>query len=300
MKKICFILLLVFAGCGFLRADENQCGICLSDIRDGAAIYHCTHVFCADCVAQWMGSCPTCRAARLDGAAGVGGFRFHQARPELPLYIAAENGRLEEVQMLVEDSENPIEFIKQTNADGWTALNRAAWAGKIRVVNYLLNKVGELGGNPVEIIDTQTIYKCTPLRWAVENKDLEMVILLLDEGLSAELIANCGCGDLNLLQKALLSGSVEIVRRLIDALPAGESRDGIILHENFFGETVFHMAAIRGDRERVAEFKGLLSEDFQAPAEFRRLIENVIGKLQCNPIGDHGDMIRFLSESYLV
>jgi hypothetical protein len=41
------------------------CAVCLDEIQINKYIFKCTHSYHANCIKQWYGNCPVCRADRL-------------------------------------------------------------------------------------------------------------------------------------------------------------------------------------------------------------------------------------------
>jgi ankyrin repeat protein len=87
---------------------------------------------------------------------------------ETPLMMAALNGLMPIVKLLVDDKEVEI------NKTGWTPLHYAASMGRDEVVKYLVDHAA--------YIDAESPNGTTPLMMAVRGGHITTVKLLLDEG----------------------------------------------------------------------------------------------------------------------
>ena len=92
---------------------------------------------------------------------------------ETPLHIAARNGHMDVVQLLIDTGADP----KRADRDGWTPLKLAAEHGHEDVLEFFLDK----GGDPQEVYRNWT----TPLHWAASRGHKAVVQLLLDRGADA-------------------------------------------------------------------------------------------------------------------
>ena len=118
-----------------------------------------------------------------------------------PLYLAAENGRLQVVRMLIEHGAN----VGAEDNQGKTPLHGAAEYGMVEVVRVLL----EHGAN----VGAEYNQGKTPLHGAAEDGMVEVVRMLLEHG------ANVGAEDnqdKTPLHGAVKDGWVEVVRMLLE------------------------------------------------------------------------------------
>jgi hypothetical protein len=64
-----FSMSYVYQQCNILENQNNLkvCSICLENLNEneGTKEYQCTHLYHSNCINNWNGSCPTCRAQRL-------------------------------------------------------------------------------------------------------------------------------------------------------------------------------------------------------------------------------------------
>ncbi|KWR90233.1 ankyrin repeat domain-containing protein [Cupriavidus sp. IDO] len=95
---------------------------------------------------------------------------FDKANPagETPLMMAALQGELDMVKLMVDDMEVEI------NKTGWTPLHYAATNGHNNVVKYLVDNAA--------YIDAESPNGTTPLMMAARGGHIDTVKLLLDEG----------------------------------------------------------------------------------------------------------------------
>ena len=84
-----------------------------------------------------------------------------------PLHVAAEQGDIEEISRLIEQSEN----INAKDMAGRTPLHYAVGEQQTAAVELLLSK-----GADADIKDN--VYHVTPLHWATASRNMEIVILL--------------------------------------------------------------------------------------------------------------------------
>ena len=135
-----------------------------------------------------------------------------------PLYLAAENGRLQVVRMLLEHGAN----VGAEDNQGKTPLHGAAKAGRVEVVRMLLEHGANVGAE-----DNQGK---TPLHGAVKDGWVEVVRMLLEHG------ANVGAEDnqgKTPLHGAAEDGMVEVVRMLLEHganVGAEDNQDKTPLH----------------------------------------------------------------------
>ena len=145
------------------------------------------------------------------------------------LAIAARNGHLETVRLLVERGAE----VDALTGKGKIALPLAAGEGHVDIVHFLLDS-----GASINATDGREM---TALMSAAERGHLEIVNLLLDNGAKFTAINE---GDTTALQMAAESGHLEIVRRLLDiGLPVNVSE--------YDGWTALMLAAEKGHLEIV-------------------------------------------------
>ncbi len=118
------------------------------------------------------------RGARVDNIAAAAGLgRLADAERLLPaadsegrhraLALAAQHGHLEIVRLLLEAGDDPSRYNPDGNHSHSTPLHQAVWAGHEAVVRLLVER-----GARLDIQDT--IYKGTPLGWAIYGKQTEI------------------------------------------------------------------------------------------------------------------------------
>ena len=161
------------------------------------------------------------------------------ARVELtPLHIAAGLGQLEICQLIMDDLDNK----NPGDPNGYTPLHHAALCGSVESCKFIMDKLDNK--NPIHKRNPGSL-DLTPLNYAVCDGHLEVCRFILE---------NEGTGDLgDLLRNAARLGYLDIcilmMERLEDKNPRGK-----------FGETPFHLAAMRGNLEICKVFVKLLAE----------------------------------------
>lgn len=148
-----------------------------------------------------------------------------------PIHLAAGLDNLDVVEHLIQGGAN---VNAGASSQGFSPLYHAVWAGRRRMVEYLLNH-----GAKVALQRTTA-----PLAAAIENRDLEMVRLLLDAG------ADPNCDETHRkhcpIHLASYSNIPPIVELLVDR--------GARVNEATLADrraTPLHIAAARGYRELI-------------------------------------------------
>ncbi|WP_343289447.1 ankyrin repeat domain-containing protein [Wolbachia endosymbiont of Encarsia formosa] len=147
-----------------------------------------------------------------------------------PLHIAAQNGLVEVVKVLLDTQK--IEIDAKDNTFGNIALQAAAQNGHTEIVELLIS---------TKKVDVNTTDKenFTPLYSAAQNRHKAVVKLLLSNGAKVN-----GCStDRDPLSVAVNNGHKEIVELLLSA-------EGVDVNiGNRFGNTPLHVAAIKSHEE---------------------------------------------------
>jgi ankyrin repeat protein len=126
------------------------------------------------------------RGARVDSLAAAAGLgRVDAARERLPhasaedrhraLALAAQHGHADVVRLLLDAGEDPNRYNPKTNHGHSTPLHQAIAAGHEPVVRLLVER-----GARLDIADT--IYRSTPLGWAIYCNKPEIAKYLQDRG----------------------------------------------------------------------------------------------------------------------
>jgi ankyrin repeat protein len=125
------------------------------------------------------------RGARINFVAAAGLGRLEEARQLLPqadrvsrhaaLALAAQHGRTDVVQMLLDAGEDPSRYNPPGFHDHSTPLHQAVWANQRAVVALLVER-----GARLDIKDT--VHQATPLGWATYGGRTEIAELLRARG----------------------------------------------------------------------------------------------------------------------
>jgi ankyrin repeat protein/tRNA A-37 threonylcarbamoyl transferase component Bud32 len=122
---------------------------------------------------------------------------------------ACRQGNAEIVRLLLQGGKKDARIdVNACNRRGETALHRSATYGHVQCVKLLLR-----GGALVDCVDT--LYSHTPLHRAASRGQAACVRALIRSGANVTLL---NCEQSNALHLAVLSGSVECVRELCDAI----------------------------------------------------------------------------------
>ena len=155
------------------------------------------------------------------------------------LHVAAQCGRVDLIGLLVEHGLG----VNGGDADDGTPLHSAAANGNLEAVHELLR----LGGKESM---TKVAGMCgTPLHWAVLGGHKEVVLVLLDEGCSIDVVDNNGR---NALYTAAHGGHVDLIVMLVERGLDVNSTDAN-------GYTPLHYAAANGKLEAVHELLKLVA-----------------------------------------
>ncbi|MBA2655227.1 MAG: ankyrin repeat domain-containing protein [Gammaproteobacteria bacterium] len=141
-----------------------------------------------------------------------------------PLFVAAENGHLEVVQILIDAGANK----EAANDHGATPMFVAAENGHVEVVQTLI----DAGANKEAAIN----HGVTPMFVAAQNGEVDVVQILIDAGANKEAATNHGVTPMFV---AALNGKVDVVQILIDA---GANKNKATRHK----ETPLFVAAQNG------------------------------------------------------
>jgi ankyrin repeat protein len=141
-----------------------------------------------------------------------------------PLYIAACNGELTEVQNLVEQGAD----VNKENSDGSSSLFIAVQQGFLEVVQYLVQQGAEK--------DKATIFGCTAVYLAAQQGHLEVVQYLAQQGVDKDKARDNGSTALNV---AAEKGHLAVVQYLVQQ---GADKE----NANIDGVTPLYIAARNG------------------------------------------------------
>ncbi len=141
-----------------------------------------------------------------------------------PLFVAAENGHLEVVQILIDAGANK----EAANDHGATPMFVAAENGHVEVVQTLI----DAGANKEAAIN----HGVTPMFVAAQNGEVDVVQILIDAGANKEAATNLGTTPMFV---AAQNGEVDVVQILIDA---GANKEAATNH----GVTPMFVAALNG------------------------------------------------------
>eukprot|EP00042_Codosiga_hollandica_P035345 m.261520 g.261520 ORF g.261520 m.261520 type:complete len:387 (+) comp54610_c0_seq11:92-1252(+) len=144
--------------------------------------------------------------------------------PATPLYLAAAEGHLVLVRLLIQAGAN----VNLSNPNGLTPLHEAAWRGDSEIARELL----AAGASPL----TMSQFGTTPLHDAVLGNHMEIIALLIKHG--ANVNAADSCGNTALL-RACEAGSIETIAYLLNN--GADTNLG-----NVFGDTPLHRAVGTG------------------------------------------------------
>ena len=160
------------------------------------------------------------------------------------LRCAAGQGHIDVVKILVEDGHADV---NAADSDGEAPLHYAARAGRVNVVEYLIDKGATLDAENryIEVhatyavpygVEPEILYNSTPLHMAAEYGQLEVVQLLIQHGANIN-IANCYTP----LHLAARSGHLSVVKCLVEMAHAD-----LTAKDKEEGSTPLHLAARNG------------------------------------------------------